>query len=118
MEFPPPTPFTDHVTLVFELPVTVAANCCVCPRKIAAVPGDTETVVVGVGGGEVPPEDGEPPALPHPASVNAASKPKISAQAARVRFFRRSFSRRMSRVPDLVQAVRGTSGAQNGTVTD
>ena len=26
--FPPATPPTDHVTLLFEVPVTVAWNCC------------------------------------------------------------------------------------------
>ena len=34
---PPLTPFTVHVTFVLLLPVTVAVNCCVCPRRTVAV---------------------------------------------------------------------------------
>jgi hypothetical protein len=33
---PPLTPFTVHVTFVLLLPVTVAVNCCVCPRRTVA----------------------------------------------------------------------------------
>jgi hypothetical protein len=86
--FPPLTLFTAHVTLVFEFPVTVALNCCCCPRKSEAVPGETETVVVGVGGGDEPPDDADPPAVPHPASVSAASTPKSIAPAHRHSFVR------------------------------
>ena len=49
--FPPATPFTAQVTPVFELPVTLAANCCVCPRNAVALPGWIVTVIVGGGGG-------------------------------------------------------------------
>ena len=40
---PPETPLTDHVTAVFEVPVTVTLNCCVLPMRTLAVEGDTET---------------------------------------------------------------------------
>ena len=40
---PPATPFTDQLTVWFELPVTVAVNCCVCPVVRLAVPGETDT---------------------------------------------------------------------------
>ena len=48
---PPTVPLTDQVTLVFELPETVAENCKESPARILAVEGVTVTVVeVGVAG--------------------------------------------------------------------
>ena len=43
---PPLTPFTVHVTFVLLLPVTVAVNCCVCPRRTVAVVGLIVTATV------------------------------------------------------------------------
>jgi hypothetical protein len=40
---PPSLPFTSHVTAVFELPVTVAENCCVRKLGTFAVGGCTAT---------------------------------------------------------------------------
>ena len=40
---PPVTPFTDQVTPVLEVPVTVAENCCVFPACTEADVGVTET---------------------------------------------------------------------------
>ena len=46
--FPPFTPFTCHVTAVFEVFVTVAVNCCVKPVTTVAVLGLTATETGGV----------------------------------------------------------------------
>jgi hypothetical protein len=43
---PPFTPFTVHVTFVLLLPVTVAVNCCACPRRTVADVGLTVTPTV------------------------------------------------------------------------
>jgi len=43
---PPGTPFTDHVTAVFVVPVSDAVNCFVCPAWTEAVAGETEIVIV------------------------------------------------------------------------
>jgi hypothetical protein len=67
---PPAVEFTDQVTLVFVLPVTVAANDPVDPARIVAVAGVTVTLVVlvfsgGVVGVAPPPTVCEPtPAQP------------------------------------------------------
>lgn len=53
---PPGTPFTCHDTLVFELPVTLAWNCCVCPNESVMLDGETVTTTEGGGGG-----GGDPP---------------------------------------------------------
>ena len=45
--FPPAVPFTDQVTLGFELPVTVAENCAVWPTKRDALAGVMETATAG-----------------------------------------------------------------------
>jgi hypothetical protein len=37
--FPPAIPFTLQLTSVLALPVTVALNCCDCPRNREADPG-------------------------------------------------------------------------------
>jgi hypothetical protein len=51
VEFPPATLFTDHVTLVFELPCTVAVNCVVdAGATLTAV---WFNLIVTSGGGEV-----------------------------------------------------------------
>jgi hypothetical protein len=42
-----PGPETVQVTAVFELPWTVAVNCCVAPRATVAVLGETATVTTG-----------------------------------------------------------------------
>jgi hypothetical protein len=38
-----PAPVTVHWTDVFVLPVTVAENCCFCPKLSLAVVGEIET---------------------------------------------------------------------------
>ena len=81
VEFPPATPFPVHVTLPFELPVTVAWNCCVCPRNSVALAGCTVTLTLGGGGGggAVPPP--LCPVLPaHAASIAATQNPATSAK--------------------------------------
>jgi hypothetical protein len=45
------TPFTCHVTFVFDVPVTVAVNCCVWPNESAMLGGETVTTTDGGGGG-------------------------------------------------------------------
>ena len=44
---PPFVPFTDQVTFVFALPVTVATNACVLPSATVGVCGST-VIVIGV----------------------------------------------------------------------
>jgi len=82
--FPPGTPLTAHVTPMFELPVTVAANCCVCPRNSVALPGWIVTVIAGGGGGGADPR----PLVPvHPVIAKIAGS---AASASRTRTPRRS----------------------------
>jgi hypothetical protein len=47
VEFPPATPLTLQVTLVFELPLTVAVNCCVCETGTEAPVGDSVIETTG-----------------------------------------------------------------------
>ena len=46
VELPPWTPFTSQVTAVFEVPVTVAVNCCVPKFGMFGAPGETVTVTL------------------------------------------------------------------------
>ncbi len=39
----------DQVTAVFEVPLTLALNCCVCPAFKLEVAGLAETATVGGG---------------------------------------------------------------------
>jgi hypothetical protein len=76
VEFPPTTLFTDQVTAVFDVPVTVAVNCCVAETG-------TETdgglmVMETVTGGVVDP----PPPPPH-AMPNSA-RPSVKPSNARI----------------------------------
>ena len=70
LEFPPAIPLTLQVTLVLVVLVTVAANCCVAPRKTEAVGGKTLTLTVGGGGGG---GAGFPPLVPQPIAAPAAT---------------------------------------------
>jgi hypothetical protein len=45
VELPPATPFTVQLTLVFELPVTVAVNCWELAARTFGVLGVTITVI-------------------------------------------------------------------------
>ena len=47
VEFPPVMPFTDQVTAVLEVPLTVAVNCCVCPTWTDALVGDIVIETMG-----------------------------------------------------------------------
>jgi len=68
---PPVTPFTCHVTDIFDEPVTVAANGCVLPARSVAVLGETETFTTGGGGGGGAPGFPEgPPTVPVHAAWN------------------------------------------------
>jgi hypothetical protein len=40
-----PTPVNDQVTAVFEVPVTVALNCCIPPPVSVADVGEIETLI-------------------------------------------------------------------------
>jgi hypothetical protein len=42
-----PPPLADQVTLVLEVPVTVAVNCCVTPASKVTLAGDTLTEITG-----------------------------------------------------------------------
>lgn len=61
---------TFQVTAVLEAPVTVAVNCFVPPKAIAALVGEMVTLTF-VGGGVTPPPLLPPP--PHPAAASARS---------------------------------------------
>jgi hypothetical protein len=41
--FPPGTPFTLQMTAVFEVPATVAVNCCVLPSNTFELEDDIVT---------------------------------------------------------------------------
>ena len=43
----PTTGLSAQFTPVFDVPVTVAENCCVCDPLSVAVPGETETATGG-----------------------------------------------------------------------
>lgn len=64
-------PVADQVTLVFDVPVTVAANCWVPPVWTAADAGLTTTEMVEVSGGVVGTDAGEPVDPVQPANPNA-----------------------------------------------
>jgi hypothetical protein len=55
---PPATPFTLQLTLVFEVPATIAWNCCVCPRNKVALSGRIVITMLPV---PVPNPGGVPP---------------------------------------------------------
>jgi hypothetical protein len=107
-ESPPPVPFTAQFTAVFVVPVTVAVNCCCSPRKTDAVAGATETVTEAGGG---PFDDGEPPAVPHPAREMAKSAPSRDA-AFLLHLPGPSEFLRMSAVPLLTQVRQGNAKEQ------
>jgi hypothetical protein len=46
--FPPATPFTAHVRLLFVEPFTVAVNCCEASTMTLALAGVSVTVTAGV----------------------------------------------------------------------
>ena len=48
--FPPETPFTLQDTAVFDVPVTVAVNCCVFPSNTLELEDETMTVATEAGG--------------------------------------------------------------------
>jgi hypothetical protein len=67
VELPPETPFTLQVTPVFDVPVTVAVNCCVLPSNTLELDDETVTVTDWDGGGRdvdelTPPHPTRPPA--------------------------------------------------------
>ncbi len=73
-------PVADQVTLVFDVPVTVAANCWVPPVCTVADAGPTATEMVEVSGGVVGTDAGEPvdpvqPAKPSAQARNPMRKP-------------------------------------------
>ena len=50
VELPPATPFTDQVTAVLVVPVTVAVNCTLVPAGVVESVGATVTVAFTGGG--------------------------------------------------------------------
>src|ERR1700722_20146059 len=74
---PPATPFTDQLTAVFEVPVTVAANCKdASPGRAVAAAGLTDTAGVVLEGELVPPAHPTNSAMP--ATPNAQSKAHLA----------------------------------------
>ena len=79
-ELPPDTLFTDHVTAVFVVPVTEAANCWELPARTLTGFGVMETWMlpeVGGFGGAVG-GVGEPETRPQPASKHESKVRRIS----------------------------------------
>jgi hypothetical protein len=60
---PPVTPFTCQVTAWLVVPVTVAVNCVVAPRRVEAAPA-TMTLIEGVEPPEVAPPELQPDSQP------------------------------------------------------
>lgn len=69
-------PLTLQVTAVFDVPVTVAVNCCALPVATVAVAGTTETAIVVLGVWLAV------PAQPHSAKP---AKPKTSKERRRIK---------------------------------
>ena len=111
-EFPPVLPFTDQVTPVFVVPVTVAVNCCCSPRNTDTAAGETETVTEGGGGGLLDEED--PPAVPQPTSQKAETVPNRNITAAPLHPFLTIRFRPMSPGPLLMQGRQGQASEQEG----
>ncbi len=108
VEFPPATPFTSHVTPAFELPVTVASNCCVPPSAMVALDGCTVTVtVVAPDGGDGVVNPGGVPAFPQFVSANIARHTSTSGMA------RRTFHRQESALGEDAGRVRVSSRSQS-----
>ena len=51
---PPTVPFTDHCTVWFVLPETIAVKVCEEPVRMLAVPGTTLTEIAATGGEDAP----------------------------------------------------------------
>ncbi len=79
LELPPATPLTLQTTPVFEAPLTLAVNCCVCPRSTEAVEGVTLTVTLGGGGGGGGPGAELVPAQPTSDMSKISAAPKLAA---------------------------------------
>jgi hypothetical protein len=80
---PPPVPLTAQVTVVLEVPETVAVNWNESPARMLAVGGETETETeAGVEGEDGLFEDGEVAAA-QPARIKAASD-RIALAAGRI----------------------------------
>jgi hypothetical protein len=67
-------PVADHVTLVFDVPVTVAENCWLLPDWTAAEVGLTATEIAEVSGGVLGTEAGEPVDPVQPAKPSAYAR--------------------------------------------
>jgi hypothetical protein len=79
---PPATPFTSHVTAVFDALAMLAVNCCGPPGATFAEAGETEIVIGGSGVVvEVPP----PP--PQPQSSTAKETQVSPGRDVTIRFF-------------------------------
>jgi len=103
--FPPPTEFTDHVTLLLVLPLTVAAKLAFAPARTVAVAGVTVTLMLVVlSGGKV----GEAPLpllfVPTPAQP-LSNKTRIPACALQILFTDMAPLRR--RQPTLLRRQQG-----------
>jgi hypothetical protein len=74
LALPPAMPFANHVTLLFDAPVTVAWNCCVWPRDRLTCVG-CKTMVTMVGPLEVVPAQ---PGISMAAMQKMASRSRFS----------------------------------------
>jgi hypothetical protein len=100
---PPVTPFTCHVTTVFDDPATVAPKDFVAPARTFALAGETLTVTLDPEGGVLGfPEFGfEPVELlvvaVHPASATAARRNRKGSEYPKANFFNLSIRKRRER---------------------
>ena len=101
---PPVTPFTCHVTTVFDDPATVPLKDCVAPARTLALAGLTVTVTLDPEGGVLGfPEFGfEPVELlvvaVHPASATAARRNRKGSEYPKANFFNLSIRKRTERM--------------------
>ena len=85
---PPATPFTCHVTEVFDDPATVTLNDCVAPARTFALAGATVTVTLDPAGGALGLETTELFVVPvQPASVAAATRNTRGSECRMANFF-------------------------------
>ena len=99
---PPATPFTCHVTAVFDDPATVAPKDFVAPARTFALAGETVTVTLDPEGGVVGLEAGELFVVPvHPASAAAASRETERSKCREADFFHLSIRKHSAQASGL-----------------
>ena len=78
---PPVTLLTLQVTIVFDVPVTEAVNCCVFPKSTVELDDDTDTVTDCAGG-----DFGVEEPAPHPLNTRERAIEQMAAPRLGTRF--------------------------------